>query len=82
MNRIVDLLGAGEKQWGCELLPYNFSSKKPKQTNKQTNKQFTSISCEKSSCLIRSKKKKQSKTNKQRVQKLIKMIMEAIIGTS
>ena len=65
IDRIVDLLGAGEKQWGCELLPYNFSSKKPKQTNKQTNKQFTSISCEKSSCLIRSKKKKQSKTNKQ-----------------
>ena len=61
IDRIVDLLGAGEKQWGCELLPYNFSSRK----NKQTNKQFTSISCEKSSCLIRSKKKKQSKTNKQ-----------------
>ena len=37
IDRIVDLLGAGEKQWGCELLPYNFSSKKPKQTNKQTN---------------------------------------------
>ena len=36
IDRIVDLLGAGEKQWGCELLPYNFSSRKNKQTNKQT----------------------------------------------
>ena len=41
MNKIVNLSGAWEKQWDCELLPHNFSwrSKTNKQTSKQTNKQ-------------------------------------------
>ena len=34
MKKIVHLLGIGEGQWGCELLPYNFSSRH--KTNKQT----------------------------------------------
>ena len=32
MNKIVNLMGAGEMQWSCELLSYNLSLRK--QTNK------------------------------------------------
>ena len=32
MNKVVNLLGTGEKQLGCALLPHNFSSR-----NKQSN---------------------------------------------
>ena len=27
MNKIVSILGTGEKQWSCEFSPYNLSSK-------------------------------------------------------
>ena len=52
------------------VLPYNFSSRnKTKQTNKQTSKQQSdlltlTVSCEESSCLIRSKKEKKKQNRK------------------
>ena len=41
INKTANLLGTGEKQWGCEFLPYNCSSrnKTDKQSNQQINKQ-------------------------------------------
>ena len=37
MNKMVNLLGTGEKQWGCEFPnDYDFNSRNQ---NKQTNKQ-------------------------------------------
>ena len=45
MNKIVNLMGAGEIQWCCELLSYNLSLRKQtnkKETNKQT-KQYTNL---------------------------------------
>ena len=70
-------------------------NKQSKQTNKQTDKQSSlltlTISYEKSSCLIRSKREKkrsriknkreEKKKRKKGIKKLIKMIMEAIIVT-
>ena len=45
-----------------KVLPYNFSSRnKTKQTNKQSDLLTLTVSCEKSSCLIRSKKEKKTK---------------------
>ena len=41
MNKIVNLLGTGEKQWCCELLQYNFSSR-----NKTNNKDTKISRCE------------------------------------
>ena len=39
MNEIVNLSGTGEKQWDCELLPYNSSPKnKTKKTKTIKNK--------------------------------------------
>ena len=39
MNEIVNLSGTGEKEWGCELLPYNSSSKnKTKNAKRIKNK--------------------------------------------
>ena len=60
MVKIISLLGTGEKKWSCGLLPFKFSSrnKTNKQTNKQNNLLTLTVSCEKSSCSIRSKKKK------------------------
>ena len=80
MNKIVNLLETGEKQWGCELLPYNFTSRNK---TKQSNLLTLTVSCEKRrSCLISSKKRSQNKTknkNKKGIEKLIKVITEAII---
>ena len=56
MNKIVSILGNGEKQWSCEFSPYNLSSKtkqnkKMKKTDKQSNLLSLTVSCEKRSCL-------------------------------
>ena len=40
MNKNVNILGTGKKQWGCEFLNCNFSPKN--QPTKQTN-QFTNL---------------------------------------
>ena len=68
MNKVVNLLGTGEKQGRCEFSPYNFSSrnKRNKQTNKQANKNHSNsltltVLYQKKNCLIRCKKKKQEK---------------------
>ena len=44
MNELVDLSGTGEKQLGCEYLPYDISlrNKANKQANKQI-KQFVNL---------------------------------------
>ena len=64
MNKIVNLLETGEKQWGCELLPYNFTSRNK---TKQSNLLTLTVSCEKrTSCLISSKKRSQNKTKKKK----------------
>ena len=68
-------MGTGEKQWDCKFLPYDCSSrnKTDKQSNQQINKQRSlltlTVSREKRSCLIRSKKKKQNKTKQKQILK-------------
>ena len=66
-----------------EVVNFNptISAQETKQTNKESNLLTLTVSCEKMSCLIRSKKKKQDKPKQQqkKIKKLIKMIMEAII---
>ena len=61
-------MGTGEKQWGCEFLTYDFSSKN--KTNKKANKQSTlltlTVSFEKRSCLIRSETKKTQQKKKKK----------------
>ena len=59
MNKIVNLMGAGEMQWSCELLSYNLSLRK--QTNKQSNILTLTASCDRRSCLIKGKMKKEKK---------------------
>ena len=59
MNKIVNLMGAEEMQWSCELLSYNLSLRK--QTNKQSNILTLTASCDRRSCLIQSKMKKEKK---------------------
>ena len=70
MNKIVNLLGTGEKKQGCRLLPYNFSSRN--KTNKQSNPLTLTVSCEKRSYLIRSKKKKLEPITKSKKKQYIK----------
>ena len=36
MNKIVNILKTGGKQYGCEFLPYDFSSRN--KTNKKLNR--------------------------------------------
>ena len=88
MHKIINILGTGEKQWGCELLPYKFSSrnKTNKQTNKQANKQnqrnllTLTVSFEKIVVNEKQKEAKQkTKRTKRRITKLIKKIMEEMI---
>ena len=72
MNKILNLLGI-EKITRLSIITLQFQLKKEKQTNKQTNKQANkqsnpltlTVSCEKRSCLIRSKKKKVKPNKKQ-----------------
>ena len=87
MNKIVSILGNGEKQWSCEFSPYNLSSKtkqnkKMKKTDKQSNLLSLTVSCEKRSCLSEVKttqnKAKQHQQQK-KTEKLMKIIVEAII---
>ena len=51
MTKIVNVLGTGEKQWGCEFLHYDFHSRNNgNKTNKQSNKQnllALTVSCDK-----------------------------------
>lgn len=64
MNKIVNLMGAGEMQWSCELLSYNLNLRKQtnkKETNKQSNILTLTASCDRRSCLIKSKMKKEKK---------------------
>ena len=42
---------------------HTISAQETKQTDKQSNLLILTVSCENSNCLIRSKKKKQNKTN-------------------
>ena len=60
MNKNVNILGTGKKQWGCEFLNCNFSPKN--QPTKQINLLTLTVSYEKSR-LIKSKMKK-TKQNK------------------
>ena len=53
MNKIVELLRTGGKQWDCKLLPYILSSRN--KTSKQT------VSCEKKSCKEKTSKKCEKK---------------------
>ena len=69
MNKILNLLGI-EKITRLSIITLQFQLKKEnKQTNKQTSKQSNpltlTVSCEKRSCLIRSKKKKVKPNKKQ-----------------
>ena len=69
MNKILNLLGI-EKITRLSIITLQFQLKKEnKQTNKQANKQSNpltlTVSCEKRSCLIRSKKKKVKPNKKQ-----------------
>ena len=65
MNKIVNL-EKKRKAMKLSIFILQFQVKKQKQTNKQPTKQINlltlTVSCEKRSCLIRSKKKKQNKT--------------------
>ena len=55
------------------------TKQKNKQTRKQSNLLTLTVLCDKTSCLIRSEKKKQSKTErKENIKKSRKMTMEAI----
>ena len=70
MNKILNLLGI-EKITRLSIITLQFQLKKEnKQTNKQTSKQSNpltlTVSCEKRSCLIRSKKKKVKPNKKQK----------------
>ena len=54
-------MGTGEKEWSCELLPYNFSSRN--KTNKQNNLLTLTVSGEKSYLTRRKKKLKKGINN-------------------
>lgn len=45
---------------------FTISAQKTRQTNTQSNLLIITVSCEKKSCLIRNKKKKQNKTHKKK----------------
>ena len=79
MRKIVNLLGTGDEfvdatwLWIVTLqYPTIITAQETEQTNKQNNLLTLTISCEKKSRLIRSKKKSKTKSKKKKKRKINK----------